>query len=133
MTGTVSGGCLCGEIRFETTNEPALQVLCHCTDCQTVSGASAYAAYVVPTEALTITQGDPASYEVRADSGRTNRRRFCSSCGARVWAELDEMGFMSVNGLALDDRNHFRPTANLRLDSAPSWCEINTTLESMPG
>ncbi|NKC01546.1 MAG: aldehyde-activating protein [Pseudomonadales bacterium] len=133
MAAKVSGGCLCGEIRFETTSEPALQVLCHCTDCQTVSGASAYSAYVVPTNALTILQGNPTSYEVRADSGRTNRRRFCPNCGSRVWAELDEMGFMSVNGLALDDRKHFQPAANLRLDSAPSWCQIDTTLETMAG
>ena len=78
MSGTVSGGCLCGEIRFETNADPAFQLLCHCTDCQTVSGAAAYAAYVVPLDALKVTQGEPAHFEVTADSGRINSRHFCS-------------------------------------------------------
>lgn len=124
MSNSVSGGCLCGAIRFEASAEPALQILCHCTDCQTVSGAAAYAAYVVPLDTLRVTQGEPAHYEVTADSGRTNARHFCPACGTRVWAVLAELGMASVNGLALDDRSHFQPTANHRPDSAPNWCAL---------
>ena len=47
MKDRVSGGCLCGAIRFEAAANPAFQLLCHCRDCQTVSGSAMYAAYVV--------------------------------------------------------------------------------------
>ena len=124
MSDTVSGGCLCGAIRFETTAQPAVQLLCHCTDCQTVSGAAAYAAYVVPLDSLKVIQGEPAHYEVTADSGQINSRHFCPSCGSRVWAVLEEMGMASVNGMALDDRSHFQPVANHMPDSAPAWCQL---------
>lgn len=124
MSGVVSGGCLCGSIRFEATAEAAFQLLCHCTDCQTVSGAAAYAAYVVPIDTLNVTKGEPAHFEVTAESGRINSRHFCPNCGTRVWAKLTEMGMASVNGLALDDRNHFQPAANHMADSAPGWCQL---------
>ena len=124
MSDTIEGGCLCGAIRFETTAEPEFQLLCHCTDCQTVSGAAAYAAYVVPIDSLRVTRGEPAHFDVTADSGRINSRHFCPTCGTRVWAVLKEMGMVSVNGLALDDRSLFQPAANHMTGSAPDWCTL---------
>jgi len=124
MSNNVSGSCLCGEVRFEASAEPAMQLLCHCTDCQTVSGAAAYAAYVVPLDTLKVLQGKPAHFEVTADSGRINSRHFCPNCGTRVWAVLAELGMASVNGLALDDRDHFQPEADHMPNSAPGWCQM---------
>lgn len=124
MGEKVSGGCLCGAIRFEAAAQPQIALLCHCTDCQRVSGAAAYAAYVVPIDSLSVVQGEPAHYDVTADSGRINSRHFCATCGSRVFAILKEMGMASVNGLALDDRNHFQPVANHRPETAPTWCSL---------
>ena len=100
-------------------------------DCQTVSGSAFYTAYVVPLESVTLTKGAPGGFSVKSDKGRDNRRRFCKDCGTRLWAEL-EMGFASVNGMALDDRSHFNPTHNHRLETAPGWCALNALLETLP-
>lgn len=127
MTDKVSGGCLCGKIRFETDATPAFQLLCHCTDCQTVSGAPYYTAYVVPIDGVTLLSGEPNGYTVKSDQGRDNRRMFCPDCGSRLWAEL-EIGMASVNGMALDDRTHFQPSANHRLVTKPDWCAVNDAL-----
>lgn len=132
MSGRISGGCLCGNIRYETTTEPAFQLLCYCTDCQTISGAAGYAAYGVPIDSIELTKGEPAVFDVQADSGRINSRRFCPACGTRIWAQLDEMGLASINGLTLDQRDHFRPAANHLPDSAPSWCSVDETLDVFP-
>ena len=129
---TVSGGCLCGKIRFEVPAEPMIQVLCHCTDCQTVSGSAFYTAYLVPLDQLKAVSGEPGRFEVIAQSGHVNARCFCWDCGSRVWAEL-EGGRASVNGMALDDRSHFKPDANHRLETAPAWCAINEELQHIPG
>lgn len=128
----ITGGCLCGEIRYETTSEPALQCLCFCTDCQTISGAAGYAVYGVPIDSVVLTQGQPAEYNVQADSGRINSRWFCPNCGTRIWAQLEELGIASINGLTLDQRNHFHPSANHFPDSAPSWCQLDQSLEVLP-
>ena len=132
MTDEIAGGCLCGSVRYETTREPVFQLLCYCTDCQTISGALGYAAYGVPIESIVLTKGSPAEFNVRAASGRMNSRRFCRDCGTRVWAQLDELGLASVNGFTLDEREHFQPTANHYPDSAPDWCNIDQTLELIP-
>ena len=131
-TAQVSGGCRCGQIRYRVPSEPAFQLLCYCTDCQTISGAAGYAAYGVPLDSIELSSGNPTRYAVQADSGRTNARRFCPTCGTRVWAELPEMGLASVNGLTLDDRGHFQPAANHMPESAPTWCLLNESLELFP-
>ncbi len=132
MSDKISGGCLCGEVRYETTREPILQLLCYCTDCQTVSGAAGYAVYGVPIDSIVLTRGTPGQFDIQADSGRTNSRRFCTNCGTRIWAQLDELGIASVNGLTLDERDHFQPTANHCTNNAPKWCQIDQSLDLLP-
>jgi len=132
MMGKVTGGCLCGEIRYETTSEPALQCPCYCTDCQIISSAAGYAVYAVPIDSVLVTRGEPAHYDVQADSGRINSRSFCPKCGTRMWAQLDELGLASVNGLTLDNRDHFRPTSNHFPGSAPDWCLLDERLALLP-
>ncbi len=132
-TEKVTGGCLCGEVRFETDAEPIAALLCHCTDCQRVSGSAYYAAYITPLAKLTVLKGDPAGYTVKSDRGRDNTRRFCRTCGSRVWAEIDRgQGIASINGMAFDDASHFRPSANHRLETAPNWCRIDSDLAELP-
>ena len=132
MSDTIEGGCLCGNIRFQTTKEPSCQLLCYCTDCQTISGAANFAAYGVPIGSIVVTKGEPKTFDITADSGRTNSRRFCPNCGSRIWAQIEELGLASVNAFALDDRSHFRPASNHCPESAPNWCEIDETLEFFP-
>ena len=131
MSQKISAGCLCGKIRFETTHPPFMQVLCHCTDCQKVSGAPFYTAYIVAQDAVQLTQGEPGGFEVESDHGRKNFRRFCRDCGTRLWAEL-ENGVASVNGMAFDDQSVFEPSHNHRLETAPSWCPVSEGLEVLP-
>ena len=78
----------------------------------------------MPLDRLQVLSGTTAHFDVTAESGRINSRHFCPNCGTRVWAVLEEMGFASVNGLALDDRSHFRPEANHMPDRAPNWCVL---------
>ena len=132
MPNNIEGGCRCGEIRYRVPDEPAFQLLCYCTDCQIISGAGGYAAYGVPIDSIELLSGDPARYDVQADSGRTNSRRFCAVCGTRMWAELPEMGLASINGLTLDDRSHFQPSSNHLPESAPAWCQIDESLALFP-
>ena len=126
---TIEGGCLCGNIRFSTTKDPSYQLLCYCTDCQVISGAASFAAYGVPIESIALLKGEPKTFELAADSGRINARRFCPNCGSRIWAQIDELGLASINAFALDDRTHFKPASNHCPESAPGWCEVDGNLE----
>ena len=125
---TINGECLCGNVQYQVPAQPTTQVLCHCTDCQTISGSAFYTANVVPLESVKLTLGEPVAYSVTADSGRINTRKFCPTCGTRVWAELPKLGMASVNGRTLKDADHFQPQATHMPASAPSWCRLDEAL-----
>lgn len=131
MVEKIQGRCLCGEVVFETDAEPVAQILCYCRDCQIVSGASSYAAYLVPLDNVSLTKGELGGFPVTADSGNTNTRKFCTQCGSRVWAELPELSMASVNGLALP-QGHFQPEGLHRKTSAPDWCLLDERIPSFP-
>jgi hypothetical protein len=42
----LSGGCACQSVRYECTEEPIVQLICHCRDCQR-AGGSAFAAMMI--------------------------------------------------------------------------------------
>ena len=87
MTQTLTGGCLCGAIRY-AVNVPITELrACHCRDCQKSSGASGSVNAVIPRAALDITQGTPKRYVVTADSGRTLYRHFCGDCGSPIYGQ----------------------------------------------
>ena len=130
-TQPLTGRCLGGAGNFTSVGNPIAQLLCFCSDCRRISGADAYAAYVFPRPALTLTTGTPTSYTVSAASGRVNKRNFCGTCGSRLWADL-EMGLASVSGTALSDPEIFKPTMVHCESDAPTWARIPGQMESLP-
>ena len=130
--GKITAGCLCGEIRFKADATPIMAGLCYCTDCQHVSGSQFYAASLVDLESgFKLLKGSPATHKIVADSARAKYHKFCPNCGSRVWAEVPEQGFASINGFAFDDKNHFNPQFNHMSDGAPPWCSIDRALEEV--
>ena len=130
--GKMTAGCLCGAIRFEADATPIMAGLCYCTDCQQVSGSQFYAAYLVDLESgFKLLKGSPFTHKIVADSGRAKYHKFCPICGSRVWAEVPEQGFASINGFAFDDKSHFKPQFNHMSDSAPAWCSIDRSLDEV--
>jgi hypothetical protein len=84
----IEGGCHCGKIRYEAEVDPAKVVICHCTDCQTLSG-SAFRT-VVPTKAGTfrLLAGAPKVYVKTGESGNKREQTFCADCGTPIYSAL---------------------------------------------
>lgn len=116
------GGCACGQVRYECTEKPLVQFICHCRDCQHASGAAFSASVFVPRDALTFISGNLRHYDVRAESGRALRRQFCSECGSPISAHWPESPVIEMLTVAsLDDQSIFRPTHELWLSRAEAW------------
>ena len=63
--------------------------MCHCTDCQTLSG-SAFTAFVpVAKESLRM-RGEPRIYVKTAESGNRRAQAFCPECGTRLYASAEK-------------------------------------------
>ena len=83
----VTGSCHCGHIAFEAMINPDDIVICHCTDCQALSGtAFRTTAYTVPG-GFTLMRGDVKIYvKQTADSGNPREQGFCPHCGTPIFA-----------------------------------------------
>jgi hypothetical protein len=85
----IDGGCHCGRITYEADIDPEKVGVCHCTDCQSLSG-SAFVVYLpVPKEAFRL-RGEPKIYVKTAESGSRRAQAFCPDCGSRLYASADQ-------------------------------------------
>ncbi len=116
-----TGGCLCGEIRYTFSEEKPVHYLCHCADCQRVSGA-AYSANIFVRAASVEIQGSPQKYQIQADSGRMATRLRCPSCGSQVFSEPTLCpDCLVIKAGTLDDPKSFAPDMHIWCDSAMPW------------
>tara|TARA_R110002096_G_scaffold352480_4_gene545477 strand:- start:298 stop:702 length:405 start_codon:yes stop_codon:yes gene_type:complete len=80
---TITGGCYCGEIRYESKGEPQAMLQCHCRECQYISGGNANLITVLPADGFSFTKGEPKSF-TRTDIERPVTRLFCPTCGTSI-------------------------------------------------
>ena len=81
----LTGGCLCGAVRYEANTKPLVTRACWCRTCQYFAAGNATVNVVFPTDAVTIS-GELNDFESTADSGNKMHRKFCPSCGVHVFS-----------------------------------------------
>jgi hypothetical protein len=81
----VKGSCHCGQIKFEAEVDPSQFQICHCFDCQTLTGTAFRSAVPASPEHFQMTQGEPKIYLKIADSGSRRNHAFCGNCGTPVY------------------------------------------------
>lgn len=129
MSETITGGCLCGDIRYECQGEPLSSLICHCTDCQQFSGSVFAAASIFRKEAFRILSGNPTKYAVTAESGYKNEREFCSKCGASLFEVLEKRpDFIAISAGSLDDNAVFKPARHIWTKSQMPNIQVNDDL-----
>ncbi|KXW57406.1 GFA family protein [Ferrovum myxofaciens] len=132
MTKILAGGCLCGNVRYESTGEVVFSGNCHCRDCQRTSGGAFTPALFVPEKTVKIS-GTVKYYESTADSRNKISRGFCPNCGSQLFAKLGN--FTNLLGLragTLDDPSLFKPMLDIYTSSAAHWDFMNPDLPKFP-
>ncbi len=101
---TRSGGCQCGEVRYESAGDSLALYLCHCKECRGQSASAFGISLIVPREGLRVTQGVPKFWTRPTDSGGRVKCAFCPNCGSRLWHESEaEPESVSIKGGSLDE------------------------------
>lgn len=85
-----TGGCQCGEVRYESAGEALALYVCHCRECRRQSASAFGMSLEVPRAGLRVTQGAPRYWTRSTDSGKRLRCAFCPTCGTRLWHEREE-------------------------------------------
>jgi len=120
----LKGGCLCGAVRYTTTAEPVLSVICHCRDCQKFTGSAFGALAAVPKAALTI-DGTIKTFTSLGGSGKPILRHFCPECGSSIAEEPGTLpGMVILNVGTLDDPKSVTPTREIFCDDALIWVHV---------
>ncbi|MEX0758509.1 MAG: GFA family protein, partial [Tistlia sp.] len=76
----LTGGCLCGALRYRVTAAPLDAGYCHCRICQKLSGAPAMVWVTVPRAGFGYTEGEPRVHR----SSDWGQREFCAACGSQL-------------------------------------------------
>ncbi|MEG9861000.1 MAG: GFA family protein [Parvularculales bacterium] len=128
MSNSISGGCLCGAVRYECDAEPVAFLICHCRDCRYVSGGNAAAVVIAPKPAFCITSGEDNVRGHTSDSDKGNQvtRQFCVQCGTPLFSKLHAMpDVWGIKAGSLDDASRLTPSATLWTSTAYSWALIH--------
>lgn len=132
----MTGGCLCGRVRYTLTGEPAFTGVCHCRNCQRYTGSSFEAVTVYPAASVAV-QGELKTYQDTGDSGKPVYRRFCPNCGSGVIADGEGLpGLTLVLAGTLDDASAYQPAMEIYCSSAQPWVNLGgerKQFAKMPG
>jgi hypothetical protein len=121
---TITGGCLCGKVRYACDSDPLLCVTCHCKNCQRQAGSALSVIIGVP-EADVSFAGELTTYNDTGDTGATVRRQFCPSCGSPVFTRVDSPpGMMFIKAGTLDDTSILKPTFHCYVKSKQDWVDL---------
>ena len=118
----INGGCHCGKITYEAEIDPEAVAICHCTDCQTLSGTAFRTVVSAKKENLKLLSGEPKVYIKTAESGNKRAQAFCADCGTPLWATTptDQQVFGLRVG-AIRQRNELKPKRQVWARSAQGW------------
>ena len=117
----VTGGCLCGAVRYEAKANLQAAYYCHCRTCQRSSGAPAEIGVFLEPGSLHFTNEEPKYFQ----SSPFGRRGFCQHCGSRlIWMSPDKDEWTNVSVGTLDDPEQVVPTEHYCVESQLSWYKV---------
>lgn len=130
MQPDLTGGCLCGAVRYRCRGEPMSMGLCQCERCQRQSGSAFLIATVFAREAVSFEAGELKTYAAYDADGSGLYRHFCPDCGSAVMITLDRYpGIRSMMGGTLDDKTRLKPTFSLWCSSGQPWLQLPSGIE----
>jgi hypothetical protein len=119
----VDGQCHCGKITYTAEVDPSRVRICHCTDCQIITGSVYRTNVPAPAGTFKILTGEPKIYlKTTAASGNPRVHAFCPDCGTPIYAAAPEnTASYSLRIGALKQRDQLRPTKQIWFRSAVPW------------
>lgn len=128
----VTGRCHCGSIRYEAQVDETKVMMCHCSDCQMLTGSAFRANVQAPREGFHLEGGPLKIYVKTAESGNRRAHAFCPECGTPVYSSSvdDAPAMYSLRVGCLDQRHALVPSRQIWCRSSLPW---TTDLSGIPG
>lgn len=118
----VEGSCHCGQITFGAEIDPEAVRVCHCTDCQTLTGSAYRVTVQAAASSFVLRSGAPKTYIKTADSGKKRVQAFCPECGTPIYSvDANEPRAFGIRVGTLKQRAELRPMQQIWYRSALPW------------
>jgi hypothetical protein len=131
MSAPITGGCLCGNVRFACGETIGTAAYCHCSDCRKCTGSAFSVSVGVARARFEITAGVPKGFTKQGDTGNELTRHFCSDCGSPLFTSSPRHpDRVYVKAGAFDDPALIQPAYQSWTRSSVSWAMIKVGLPS---
>jgi hypothetical protein len=119
----IDGQCHCGHVRYKAEIDPGNVVICHCTDCQQLTGSAFRVTAITPTVNVTLTAHPPKIYRKYGDNGRARLQSFCPECGSPLFTtgEDEDAATTGIRVGTMNQRRELVPSRQIWCRSALSW------------
>jgi hypothetical protein len=125
----VDGSCHCGKITYQADVDPESSQVCHCTDCQTLSGSPWRASVGVKAADFHLLTGQPKIYVKTSEDGTPRSQGFCGDCGSPLYsAAVKDTPLYFLRLGAIKQRALLPPKRQIWHRSALPWASNVTGL-----
>jgi len=129
-TQNLTGGCLCGNIRYMIGGKFRNVCNCHCRSCRLAAGAPFVTWGTIDRNLLSITRGELR--EVVSSPGI--RRGFCGNCGTSLtYGQEQHPQEIDISLVTLDEAASIRPEFHLWVAEKLPWVQIDDGLPQYQG
>ena len=102
-----TGGCYCGDVRYQCEGPPLMRGQCLCLTCQMISGGAGNLFMAVDAQGFQFTRGTPGAFN-KKDRPGSPTRHFCQVCGVHLTARSERApGAVLIKIGTLDDPSVF--------------------------
>jgi hypothetical protein len=130
----IDGRCHCGLVTFEADIDPRTVSICHCTDCQSLTGSPYRVTVICTGEQIRMTGQPPKIYAKTGDNGRTRFQHCCAECGSPLFTsgEGNEADGWGIRWGSIRQRDRLKPARQIWCRSAVPWIDDVTGLPGRP-
>jgi len=123
---TETGGCVCGEIRYEMKETPLFVHCCHCTWCQRETGSAFAVNAVIEARHVVITKGGPDVIMTPSESGNGQTFYRCPTCKLALWSIYNGAGdrFRFLRVGTLDNAGAYPPDIHIFTSTKLPWVDV---------
>ena len=122
----LSGGCLCGSIRYTILQQPILAYTCNCRFCQKDTGTAYRSALAILNEHVELIGKDFSIYTYKSvEHGRELYKNFCPNCGTTISLKTERFPERQVIMIGtLDDPSQIELSTHMFAEEAFDWVEF---------
>ena len=126
----IDGSCHCGKVTYTAKLNPRNVIICHCADCQLLSG-TAFRTVAPAREENFHIEGETRTYVRPADSGNERTNVFCPNCGTHIYGTSTGDGpkIIGIRAGTARQRDQLVPQKQIWCRSGLGWLETLPAME----